>query len=125
MNNINPERFIELAEKVQKEAKEAAIALLRDKVEGHCIDSDYHLYDTQQYWLFCYDGDDEKIQLHAYGLNEKGELCFKAWYADGDDDYNDGEWCEFDSHFISDKYHLVYEIIADHILGNISADPYE
>ena len=93
-------------------------------MEGHCIDPDYHLYDTQQYWLFCYDGDDERIQLHAYGLNEKGELCFKAWYAYSDDDYNDGQWCEFESHFISDKYHLVYEIIADHILGNISADPY-
>ena len=60
MNDLNPSRFIELAEKVQKEAKEAAIALLRDKVEGHCIDPDYHLYDTQQYWLFCYDGDDER-----------------------------------------------------------------
>ena len=42
MEKINPEKYIELAAKVQQEAKEAAIALLREKVEGHCIDPDYH-----------------------------------------------------------------------------------
>ena len=41
MEKINPEKYIELAAKVQQEAKEAAIALLRDKVEGHCIDPDF------------------------------------------------------------------------------------
>ena len=40
MNDLNPSRFIELAEKVQQDAKAAAIALLRDKVENHVIDSD-------------------------------------------------------------------------------------
>lgn len=124
MDKINPEKFIDLAAKVQQEAKEAAIALLRDKVEGHCIDPDYKANNTSEYWLFCFEGNDEKIQLHAYGLNEEGELCFKAWYPDSDAEYKDGQWCEFESHFISDKYHLVYEIIADHILGIISADPW-
>lgn len=56
MEKINPEKFIELAAKVQQEAKEAAIALLRDKVEGHCIDPDYHNNNTCEYWLYCFDG---------------------------------------------------------------------
>lgn len=124
MEKINPEKYIDLAAKVQQEAKEAAIALLRDKVEGHCIEPDAEACNTCQYWLCCFDGDEVNIQLHAYGLNEKGELCFKAWYSESDEDYEDGQWCEFESHYISDKYHLVYEIIADHVLGNISADPW-
>ena len=124
MEKINPEKYIELAAKVQQEAKEAAIALLRDKVKGHCIDPDFSTFngrddDPAGYWLFCFEGNDEHIQLHAYGLNEEGELCFKAWYPNSDAEYKDGQWCEFESHFISDKYHLVYEIIADHVLGNI------
>lgn len=44
MEKINPQKYIDLAAKVQQEAKEAAIALLRDKVEGHCIDPDFSTF---------------------------------------------------------------------------------
>lgn len=45
------------------------------------------------------------------------QLCFKARYYIGGEDYEDGEWCDFDKNYISDKYHIVYMIIAKHILA--------
>lgn len=116
MNDLNPSRFIELAEKVQQDAKAAAIALLRDKVENHVIDSDLiENADGDDYWLYAFDGDDIQIEIYAYGLNELGQLCFKARDICGND-YEDGEWCEFEHYYISDKFHLVYEIIAKHVM---------
>lgn len=118
MNDLNPSRFIELVEKAQQDAKAAAIALLRDKVENHVIDSDLiENADGDDYWLYAYDGDDTQIEIYAYGLNEQEQLCFKARYYIGGEDYEDGEWCDFDEYYISDKYHIVYKIIAKHILA--------
>lgn len=120
MNDLNPSRFIELAEKVQQDAKAAAIALLRDKVENHVIDSDLiENADGDDYWLYAFDGDDIQIEIYAYGLNELGQLCFKARDYISGNDYEDGEWCEFDQYSISDKFHLVYEIIAKHVIAYV------
>lgn len=118
MNNLNPTRFIELAEKVQQDAKAAAIALLRDKVENHVIDSDLiENADGDDYWLYAFDGDDTQIEIYAYGLNKSGQLCFKARDYISGGDYEDGEWCEFEHYSISDKFHLVYKIIAKHVIA--------
>lgn len=120
MNDLNPSRFIELAEKVQQDAKAAAIALLRDKVENHVIDSVIiEDADGDDYWLYAFDGDDTQIEIYAYGLNGSGQLCFKARNYISGNDYEDGEWCEFDQYSISDKFHLVYEIIAKHVIASV------
>ena len=37
MERINPQKYVELQEKLQQEAKADAIALLRNKVENHAI----------------------------------------------------------------------------------------
>ena len=37
MESIDPQKYFELQEKLQQEAKAEAIALLRDKVENHAI----------------------------------------------------------------------------------------
>lgn len=115
---LNPQEYVELANKVQQEAKEASIALLRDHVETHVIDSDLiENAEGDDYWLYAFDGDDTQIEIYAYGVSETGDLCFKARYFISGNDYNDGEWCSFEEYDILDKYHLVYEIIAKHILA--------
>lgn len=120
MKNLNPKQFIELAYKVQQDAKAAAVALLREKVEGHVIDSELiENADGDDYWLYAFDGEDTQIEIYAYGLNEQGQLCFKARYYISGNDYEDGEWCEFEHYSISDKFHLVYEIIAKHVIASV------
>ena len=120
MKDLDPEKFVKLAEKVQQEAKEAAIELLREKVENHVINSELiEGADGDDYWLYAFDGDDTQIEIYAYGLNEQGQLCFKARYYTEGVDYKYGEWCDFDDCYIPDKYHLVYEIIAKHVLAQV------
>ena len=120
MERINPQKYVELHEKLLQEAKDEAIALLRNKTDNHFVMSEEPEYACED-WLFTRDGDNRAIQLYAYGLNEKGELCFKAWYEASDDDFQDGEWCEFEENGIDNLYCEVYAIIAEHILANHDA----
>ena len=116
MEDLHPEKYMELHKKLLQEAKSESIRLLRDYADNHIVMSDEPEYADED-WLFARDGDDVPIQLYAYGLNEKGELCFKAWYENSDKDYEDGNWCEFEKYFITDLYCEVYAIIAEHILA--------
>lgn len=117
-NHFDSQKFIDQANQVQQNAKTEIISLLREYVEGGQIVPTQPEY-ASDYWLFAWEGDWHHIQMYAYGLNDKDELCFKAWFAEGGDDYENGEWCEFEEHFITDQYHKVYEIVVDHILGEL------
>jgi hypothetical protein len=114
LKSSDPEEYIKLAQEVQQKAKEATISLLRNYVEGQQIDSE-KLDHPEYYWLFVRNGDWDTIQLYAYGLNEEGELCFKANYPNSCEYYRDGEWCSFEEHFVREQYHYVYEIVLDHV----------
>ena len=85
MEDLHPEKYMELHKKLLQEAKSESIRLLRDYADNHIVMSDEPGYADED-WLFARDGDDVPIQLYAYGLNEKGELCFKAWYENSDKD---------------------------------------
>ena len=117
-SKFDSQKFIDQANQVQQNAKAEIISLLREYVEGGQIVPTQPEY-ASDYWLFAWEGDWHHIQMYAYGLNDKDELCFKAWFAEGGDDYENGEWCEFEEHFITDQYHKVYEIVVDHILGEL------
>ena len=114
LKNSDPKKYIKLAQDVQQKAKEATISLLRNYVDGQKIDSE-ELDNPEDYWLFVRNGDDDIIQLYAYGLNEEGELCFKANYPNSCDYYRDGEWSSFDEHFVREQFHYVYEIVLNHV----------
>ena len=118
---FDSQKYINQANQVQQNAKAEIIRLLREYVEGGQIDPSNKEF-TDDYWLFCWENwDGEYIQMYAYGLNDKNELCFKAWYVNKyDDDFQNGEWCEFEEYGIRDQYHKVYEIVVDHILGNFN-----
>ena len=113
LKNSDPQKYIKLAQEVQQKAKEATISLLRNYVNGQMIDSE-ELDNPDDYWLFVRNGDWDTIQLYAYGLNDDGELCFKAYYLNAGY-YRDGEWCSFEEHFVREQYHYVYEIVLNHV----------
>jgi len=115
---LYPQKYIDQVNQLQQNAKAEIILLLREFVEdGQIVPSDTEIADD--YWLFCWEQwDCHQIQMYAYGLNEKEELCFKAWYADSGDDFQNGEWCEFEQYSVYNQYQNVYEIVVDHILGN-------
>lgn len=118
MESIDPQKYFELQEKLQQEAKAEAIALLRDKVENHAIvidDIDKQISDHD--WIVTKVGNIH-IVLYAYGVNKYGKLCFKAFYQVSRNDYKEGEWCEFEENGINHLYCEVYEIIAEHIIAN-------
>lgn len=121
MVSINPQKYVELQEKLQQEAKAEATALLREKVENHAIvidDIDKQISDDD--WIVT-KVNNIHIVLYAYGLNEMGKLCFKAFYQVSRMDYNDAEWCEFVENGLNNLYCKVYEIIAEHVIANQDA----
>jgi len=121
MVSINPQKYVELQEKLQQEAKAETTALLREKVENHAIvidDIDKQISDHD--WIVT-EVSNIPIVLYAYGLNKYGKLCFKAFYQVSRNDYKEGEWCEFEENGINNLYCKVYEIIAEHILANHDA----
>lgn len=121
MERINPQKYVELQEKLQQEAKADAIALLRNKVENHAIviDDIYKQISVHD-WIVT-EASNIPIVLYAYGLNKYGKLCFKAFYQVSRNDYKEGEWCEFEENGINHLYCEVYEIIAEHIIANQDA----
>lgn len=121
MESIDSQKYFELQEKLQQEAKAEAIALLRDKVENHAIvidDIDKQISDHD--WIVTKVGNIH-IVLYAYGVNKYGKLCFKAFYQVTREDYKEGEWCMFEEYGINNLYCEVYEIIAEHIIANQDA----
>lgn len=123
--NLNPKKYVELIDKLQEEAKAAAIALLRDHLNGQLVidtDSDDPFDSDIDYTLFVHeDGDGYFLQLHAYGVNKDGDLCFKAWFANDDECYKKDKWCNCDEHYLNGYYHLIYETIARYILDRKQA----
>ena len=121
MEIINSQKYVELQEKLQQEAKADAISLLRNKVENHAIViDDIHKQISDHDWIVT-EVSNIPIVLYAYGLNKYGELCFKAFYQVSRKDYKEGEWCEFEENGINNLYCEVYEIIAEHIMANQDA----
>ena len=79
MERINPQKYVELQEKLQQEAKADAIALLRNKVENHAIViDDIYKQISDHDWIVT-EISNIPIVLYAYGLNKYGKLCFKAF----------------------------------------------
>lgn len=126
MEIINSQKYVELQEKLQEEAKVDAIALLCNKVENHAIViDDIHKQICDHDWIVTEVSNNHIINipivLFAYGLNKYGKLCFKAFYQVSRKDYKEGKWCEFEENGINNLYSEVYEIIAEHVIANQDA----
>lgn len=128
--NLNPQKYVELIHKLQEEAKAAAIALLKDHLNGQLVipsDSDSDWEDdpfdsNMDYTLpvhIAYNG--YFLQLHAFGVNKDGDLCFKAWRPNDDTCYEKDKWCNCDEHHLNEYYHLIYDTIARYILNRKQA----
>ena len=121
MDIINSQKYVELQEKLQQEAKADAIALLRNKVENHAIViDDIYKQISDHDWIVT-EISNIPIVLYAYGLNKYGKLCFKAFYQVSRKNYKEGKWCEFEENGINNLYSEVYEIIAEHVIANQDA----
>ena len=70
MEIINSQKYVELQEKLQQEAKADAISLLRNKVENHAIVlDDIHKQISDHDWIVT-EVSNISIVLYAYGLNK-------------------------------------------------------
>lgn len=123
MKDLNPKKYLELIDKLQQEAKAESIALLQDR-DNHFLDfEDIEPEDYDSCWIIPYNekGTRRDLLMYAYGLNEKGQLCFKAEYRGLGFYYEEGKWCDFEEKGFSNLYCKVYEIIANYILKEQTA----
>ena len=114
---MDSEKYLKQIEAIEQMAKEECIQILKNNPNGRYIEFDAYNSDEEND-AFCdskfptINGDDEIIFICAVGLDENGQLIYKAEI--GDYPYNDDEWFEKDE-YTDMPYAEVYRFVVDNL----------
>lgn len=118
MEKMNSRKYLEMAENVYSEAKEATISLLKECGKKCCVvgDLEEEIIADAMYG-------DVSLSVFAVGLDENGELCIAATvdnigYGCSEDDFEQ-DWTDTDG--ISDaSYPDIYRFVAENIESSMT-----